>query len=300
MFLIVKDNDKIFVALEGSDSVLASMYASLKEEYKEIDLEIVFNRPICKIERNLIRFVDFLKGKGEERKVEVKREPAVETIVMNETRSSKANNINIDRKENLKEDEKENTLVLEEVPKRREEIKLEVEDVKPSSRREEIQIEEVEVKPVETEKEGIQIEEVEPVVVKRVDPAERALERIREQQRQEGLPKLENKVNTLEYRKYLENFMKLGFTASVLSKKVADINDRDLKGKMNELCGVVMTRVESYEEKFRQAGLTTAQIHTFRMEALREVKKYRDSSYEEVFKYLRKLYELSEDLIKEL
>ena len=36
------------------------------------------------------------------------------------------------------------------------------------------------------------------------------------------------------------------------------------------------------------------------MEALREVKKYRDSAYEEVYKYLRKLYELSEDLIKEL
>lgn len=297
MFLIVKDdNEKIFVALEGSDSVLASMYASLKEEYKEIDLEIVFSRPICKIERNIVRFVDLLKGNGKDKKVEVKRESRVETIVMNETRSNKANNVNIDRKENIGE----NTLVLEEAPKKRRSIQLDVEEVKPISKREEIQIEEVEVKPIATEKESIEIEEVEPVVVRRVDPAERALERIREQQRQEGLPKLENKVNTLEYRKYLENFMKLGFTASVLSKKVADINDRELKGKMNELCNVVMARVENYEEKFREAGLTTAQIHTFRMEALREVKKYRDSAYEEVYKYLRKLYELSEDLIKEL
>lgn len=68
MFLIVKDdNEKIFVALEGSDSVLASMYASLKEEYKEINLEIVFSRPICKIERNIVRFVDLLKGNGEDK-----------------------------------------------------------------------------------------------------------------------------------------------------------------------------------------------------------------------------------------
>lgn len=301
MFLILKNSNKIFLALECSDSVVSSMYASLKEEYKDIELDIVFDRPSCKIERNLVRFINLLNG---EEKAEVVATPInsnvikspVNTIEREESKITKANNIDIDVKDAV---EKEPIEIEIEEPKPvvRERMKIEIEEPKLTMK-ESMEIEIEEVKP--QVKEEIQIEEVEPVVVKRVDPAERALEKIREQQRQEGLPKLENKVNTLEYRKYLENFMKLGFAASVLNKKADDISDRELKSKMNDICNNVMKRVETYEERFRAAGLTTAQIHTFRMEALREVKKYRDSSYEEVFKYLRRLYDLSEELIKEL
>lgn len=301
MFLILKNSNKIFLALECSDSVVSSMYASLKEEYKDIELDIVFDRPSCKIERNLVRFINLLNG---EEKAEVVStsinsnviKSPVNTLEREESKITKANNIDIDVKDAV---EKEAIEIEIEEPKPvvRERMKIEIEEPKLTMK-ESMEIEIEEVKP--QVKEEIQIEEVEPVVVKRVDPAERALEKIREQQRQEGLPKLENKVNTLEYRKYLENFMKLGFAASVLNKKADDISDRELKSKMNDICNNVMKRVETYEERFRAAGLTTAQIHTFRMEALREVKKYRDSSYEEVFKYLRRLYDLSEELIKEL
>lgn len=301
MFLILKNSNKIFLALECSDSVVSSMYASLKEEYKDIELDIVFDRPSCKIERNLVRFINLLNG---EEKAEVVAtsinsnviKSPVNTLEREESKITKANNIDIDVKDAV---EKEAIEIEIEEPKPvvRERMKIEIEEPKLTMK-ESMEIEIEEVKP--QVKEEIQIEEVEPVVVKRVDPAERALEKIREQQRQEGLPKLENKVNTLEYRKYLENFMKLGFAASVLNKKADDISDRELKSKMNDICNNVMKRVETYEERFRAAGLTTAQIHTFRMEALREVKKYRDSSYEEVFKYLRRLYDLSEELIKEL
>lgn len=314
MFLILKNSDKIFLALEGSDSVVSSMYASLKEEYKDIELDIAFDRPSCKIERNLVRFINLLNG-GENVEVSATSinsniiKNTVKTIEREESKITKANNIDIDVKGAVEEESIE---IEEPKPVVRERMKIEIEEPKPVVResmkieieepklamKESMEIEIEEVKP--QVKEEIQIEEVEPVVVKRVDPAERALEKIREQQRQEGLPKLENKVNTLEYRKYLENFMKLGFAASVLSKKADDLSDRELKAKMNDICNNVMKRVEHYEERFRAAGLTTAQIHTFRMEALREVKKYRDSSYEEVFKYLRKLYDLSEELIKEL
>ncbi|MGL5616224.1 MAG: hypothetical protein ACRDD2_08360, partial [Sarcina sp.] len=295
MFLLVKNKEEICIALESTEAVVSVLFASLKEEYNGIELDITFNSPNCKIEKNIVRFINLLNGDSQGEKA---TREEIQLDSTNEENTLEANSINIDNEEEIKvEEEKtseEDSLIeIEEVEAPSIEIEEKpsieiVEEVKEASK--------VIEEPKEVEE--IEIEEVKPVVVKRVDPAERALEKIREQQREEGLPKLDNKVNTLEYRRHLENFMKLGFTASVLSKKGNDINDREIKGKIAELYQMSMKRVENYEEQFRKIGLTTAQIHTFRMEALREVKKYRDSSYEEVYKYLRKLYTLSEDLIK--
>lgn len=296
MFLLVKNKEEICIALESTEAVVSVLFASLKEEYNGIELDITFNSPNCKIEKNIVRFINLLNGDSQGEKTTTEE---IQLENTNEENTLESNSINIDKQEEIKVEEKpleEDSLIeIEEVEAPSIEIEEKpsieiVEEVKEDSK--------VIEEPKETEE--IEIEEVKPVVVKRIDPAERALEKIREQQREEGLPKLDNKVNTLEYRRHLENFMKLGFTASVLSKKGNDINDREIKGKIAELYQMSMKRVENYEEQFRKIGLTTAQIHTFRMEALREVKKYRDSSYEEVYKYLRKLYTLSEDLIKEL
>lgn len=290
MFLVLKNEGQVFAALESSDAVLGVMYASLKEEYKDIELDILFSKPNCIIEKNLIRFINMLhNGPSEEITLSEDKKEEILEQKKNEIKVEETNNIKIDEENSRVIKEKENTIEIEDIKAEKENI-IEIEEVKKPK-------ETIEIEPV---RETIEIEEVPPVVVRRVDPAERALEKIKAQQREEGLPKLDNKVNTLEYRKYLENFMKLGFAANTLSKKAADINDKEIRNKLEELSNAAMKRVENYEEKFREIGLTTAQIHTFRMEALREIKKYRDSAYEEVYKYLRKLYDLSEELIKEL
>ena len=45
MFLIIKKSSKLIMGLEAADATLAAMYASIKEAYKDLDVDIQFNEP---------------------------------------------------------------------------------------------------------------------------------------------------------------------------------------------------------------------------------------------------------------
>ena len=132
-------------------------------------------------------------------------------------------------------------------------------------------------------------------------PGDRLMESIKEQQKNEGLLTLDDdKVNTLAYKEHLVNYMKLGFACNMLMKKANECNDTAERAKLFSFTEVVQKRTDEFEAKFKEIGLTTGQIFTFRMEVLRDVRKYKDDSMKEICDYINRLYSESDRLIENL
>ncbi|MGL4742145.1 MAG: hypothetical protein ACRC41_15315 [Sarcina sp.] len=298
MFLSIKKGDSLVLVLEASDAVVAHMYAALRESYDDLTLNLSFNRPIGVVYTNVVEIIREL-------------EKAAGVVY--------ADSIQYENSSELVEDEIIINGIDEEIAQIEEALHIEnIDDTEiteeieePISFEEEAETVTIEENPIIEEKEEeIQIEEhvvdkpvVEEVQVKKAPMSsnDRMLEAIKEQQRNEPLLELEgDKVNTLVYREHLLNYMKLGFTTNMLKKKVKECNDTAEQARLFTFCDKVERRTEEYEAKFKKIGLTTAQIHTFRMEVIREVKKYADDSIREVCEYLNSLYSLSDKLMENL
>lgn len=298
MFLVIKKGLNI-LALDAADATIAAMYASIKEEYKDLNVDIQFTEPNCEIIINLIKFIkkvdqvfyanENILEKNSDEFVEEKIELDEEnSLILEEVK----NEISI-----IEDALEESSLILEEINKNDEELEcIEVEDITNK-------IEPI-VEEVENTIKEVQVEEAAPVVEEKkvkVSPADRMMEALKEEQKNAGLPELENdKINTLSYKEYLLNYMKMGFASNILKKKARDCKDVAEQARYNAFCEAVDTRTEDYEMTFKKIGLTSGQVHTFRMEVLREVKKYSDDSIREIYEYLNKLYQLSTKLINEI
>lgn len=294
MFLIIKKSSKLIMGLEAADATLAAMYASIKEVYKDLEVDIQFNEPDCMIISNLVEFVrrmDIISDNLDELDIESndldldltdEDDIAIEQVIEDES-------------DIYMEDESEGIEY---------DIDLDSSDIEYSYDEDETSVEDtIEMEVEETHEEPVEEvvpeEPAEEVVVRRAtSPADRMMEELKLAQKNEGLPELEgNKLNTLAYKEYLLNYMKMGFAANILKKKAKDIKDSSEQLKVLGFCNQVEKRTDEYEKIFKEIGLTTSQVHTFRMEVLREVKKYSDDSIREICDYLNSLYKMSEELI---
>lgn len=295
MFLSIKKGDSLVLVLEASDAVVAHMYAALRESYDGLTLNVSFNRPIGVVYTNIVEIVRELeKAAGvvyaDSNRYDVASEAQEDDMIINSIDEEIAkmeealHTENIDDTEITEEieepisfeDEADETLTIEESPIIEENVEKE----------------EIIDKPV--------VEEV-PVKKPPMSSNDKMLEAIKEQQRNEPLLELEgDKINTLVYKEHLLNYMKLGFTTNMLKKKVKECNDTAEQARLFTFCDKVEKRTEEYEIGFKKIGLTTAQIHTFRMEVIREVKKYAEDSIREVCEYLNSLYSLSDKLMEDL
>lgn len=294
MFLIIKKSSKLIMGLEAADATLAAMYASIKEVYKDLEVDIQFNEPDCMIISNLVEFVrrmdtisdnlDELDIESNELDLDLTDEDdiAIEQVIEDES--------DIYIEDESGDIEYDIDLDNSEIEYSYDEDETSVEDTI------EMEVEETQEEPV---KEVVPEEPAEEVVVRRAtSPADRMMEELKLAQKNEGLPELEgNKLNTLAYKEYLLNYMKMGFAANILKKKAKDIKDSSEQLKVLGFCNQVEKRTDEYEKIFKEIGLTTSQVHTFRMEVLREVKKYSDDSIREICDYLNGLYKMSEELI---
>lgn len=298
MFLSVKKGTSI-IGLEATDAVLAVVYASIKEEYNNVELDLTFERPNSKIVNNLVQFVREL-----------------DNILNVNQEESYSNHIEVhngveesplDTNENISLEMEENSIAIDVSIEDEEEIE-EVSEILNFEDVENIQLTDNESSHLEIIEEVTEVEEnvveevvTEPVAKKIDSPAERMMESLKEEQKNEGIIDLEgDKLNTLAYKDHLVNYMKLGFASNLLMKKAQECNDTAEKSKLFTYCEAIEKRTDEFEMKFKEIGLTTGQIHTFRMEVLREVRKYRNDSIREVCEYVNKLYNESDSLIKNL
>ncbi|MGL4452015.1 MAG: hypothetical protein ACRCTZ_12565 [Sarcina sp.] len=319
MFLIVKKSTSVMLCLEASEATLATVYASIKEEYKNLELELEFNKPEMKVFYNIVSFIREL-----DRVVNYSND-------INEE-DSKIENLSLDlistQEKELKEIETEiEKEIKEELEKIETEIEVEeieltnnIEDLILSDdeieepidfeEKEEVALTQEEVSEQVVKAEEISIEEPlvkeeqkEETIMPKVPntPGDRMMESLKEQQKNEGLLELEDdKVNTLAYKEHLINYMKLGFATSLLKKKIKESNDTAEQSRLYNFSEKIEKRTDEYELKFKEIGLTTGQVHTFRMEVLRDIRKYQDDSIREICDYINKLYALSENLILNL
>lgn len=304
MFLVIKKGLDI-LALDAAEATIATMYASVKEEYNDLDVDIQFMEPNCEIVCNLINFIrkiDIMIYGGQE----ITKENQVEEECLEFIESE----IDLDDDVLTFEEIEEEGITKEEIL---EEGILSLELNEESEREysvEAIQTPEIKIE-IEEEPEIIEekieetlMEELSPKIEERkakASPADRMMEALKEEQKNAGLPQLEDdKINTLAYKDYLLNYMKMGFACNILKKKAKECKDVAEQARYNAFCEAVDTRTEDYEITFKEIGLTSGQVHTFRMEVLREVKKYSDDSIREIYEYLNKLYQLSTKLINEI
>ncbi|MGL4991847.1 MAG: hypothetical protein ACRC57_11900 [Sarcina sp.] len=285
MFLLIKKGNEIIAGLESSDAVIAAMYASIKEEYNEIELEIAFENTKVVTTKNILKFI---------KEIDKLNLDTVEINGINSAEEIAYSNFSSDDNEDIEETSN---------------IEIEVDD---NHEEEGIQYEIEEPLNFEEEAESKEIEIEEPVTVKiekpvehngnsGIDRTEKMMENLKQEQKNEGIIDLENdKVNTLVYKEHLMTYMKLGFASNLLMKKAQDCNDTAERARLYTYCEAIDKRTEEFELGFKRIGLTTGQIHTFRMEVLREVRKYRNDTIKEVCDYVNKLYSISDDLIKTL
>lgn len=318
MFLIVKKGTSI-LCLHAAEAALATVYASIKEEYKNLELELVFKKPEMEVFYNIVSFIreiDRIVGYTSEANEEdseiasveldlgnTKVEEISEELEIIETSVAQEVEEPLDIEESIEEielstdteelifsdDEIEEPIDFEE---REEVVVVTQESVIPQ---ENITVEEPAAEIVK--------EEIQEIVIPKVPntPGDRMMESLKEQQKNEGLLELEDdKVNTLAYKEHLINYMKLGFATSLLKKKVRDCNDTAEQSRLYNFCENIEKRTDEYELRFKEIGLTTGQVHTFRMEVLRDIRKYQDDSIKEICDYINKLYGLSENLISNL
>ena len=293
MFLIVRNSMSV-LCLEAAEATLATVYASINEEYDNVELELVFNKPEVKVFHNIVSFIReldkiaFVSSNINEEELmidnvelDIKSTPTVE--VKTEVVDLNEESLNIGEIELENEAEE---LILSE---------NEIEE--PINFEEEEKVITIEEPVVEVKEEVI-----EPVVPKVPNtPGDKMMESLKEQQKNEGLLELEgNKVNTLAYREHLVNYMKLGFACSLLKKKIKDCKDTSEQSRLYNFCEKMDGRTEEYEFKFKEIGLTSGQVGTFRMEVLRDIRKYQDDSIRDLCEYINKLYVLSDNLIKNL
>lgn len=318
MFLIVKKGTSV-LCLHAAEAALATVYASIKEEYKNLELELVFKKPEVEVFYNIVSFIreiDRIVGYTSEANEEdseivsvaldlgnTKVEEISEELEIIETSVAQEVEEPLDIEESIEEielstdteelifsdDEIEEPIDFEE---REEVVVVTQESVIPQ---ENITVEEPAAEIVK--------EEIQEIVIPKVPntPGDRMMESLKEQQKNEGLLELEDdKVNTLAYKEHLINYMKLGFATSLLKKKVRDCNDTAEQSRLYNFCENIEKRTDEYELRFKEIGLTTGQVHTFRMEVLRDIRKYQDDSIKEICDYINKLYGLSENLISNL
>lgn len=289
MFLIVRNSMSV-LCLEAAEATLATVYASINEEYDNVELELVFDKPDIKVFHNIVGFIRELdkiafvssnineeESKIDNVELEIESTPTVEMIDLNEE--------SLDIEEIELENEAEELILSEN----------EIEE--PINFEEEEKVITIEESVVEVKEEVI-----EPVVPKVPNtPGDKMMESLKEQQKNEGLLELEgDKVNTLAYREHLVNYMKLGFACSLLKKKIKDCKDTSEQSRLYNFCEKMDVRTEEYESKFKAIGLTSGQVGTFRMEVLRDIRKYQDDSIRDLCEYINKLYVLSDNLIKNL
>ena len=295
MFLIIKKSSKLIMGLEAADATLAAMYASIKEAYKDLDVDIQFNEPDCMIISNLVEFVRKMDSISENLE-ELNMESNDLDLDLDEDDDIAIEQVIEDDSDIYMEDESEDIDYNIDLDSSDIEYSYDDEDETSVEDTIEMEVEETQEEPV---KEVVPEEPAEEVVVRRAtSPADRMMEELKLAQKNEGLPELEgNKLNTLAYKEYLLNYMKMGFAANILKKKAKDIKDSSEQLKVLGFCNQVEKRTDEYEKIFKEIGLTTSQVHTFRMEVLREVKKYSDDSIREICDYLNSLYKISEELI---
>lgn len=293
MFLLVKKGTSIIMGLQSTESVLAAVYASIREEYNDLELDLDFNRPNVNVFTNVVRFIkeldkvtcddsdNILYGKEEELEACQSKEDFDDIILDSDDYNQ--DNIDLELSQN---DILENTEISE--PLDFEEMLDDITDEKL-----------VESNSIIVDEEAVVLEKL--AVKPANSPGERLMESLKEEQKNEGIIDLEgDKVNTLVYRDHLINYMKLGFASNLLMKKAQDCNDTAEKARLFTYCEALDKRTDEFELKFKEIGLTTGQIHTFRMEVLREVRKYRNDSVREVCDYVNKLYATSDDLLTTL
>ena len=292
MFLIIKKSANLIMGLEAADATIAAMYASIKEVYKDLEVDIQFNEPDCMIISNLVEFVRQMDSISENLE-ELDMESNDLDLDLDDEDDIAIQEVNEDELDIYMEDGSEDIAY---------DIDLDNSDIEYDYDENETSVEEtiemeVEETPEENVEEEVLEEPVEEVVVRRAtSPADRMMEELKLAQKNEGLPELEgNKLNTLAYKEYLLNYMKMGFAANILKKKAKDIKDSSEQLKVLGFCNQVEKRTDEYEKIFKEIGLTTSQVHTFRMEVLREVKKYSDDSVREMCDYLNSLYKASEE-----
>ena len=288
MFLIVKNSTNA-LCLEAAEATLATVYASIKEEYNNLELELVFNKPEIKVFHNIVSFIRELDK--------------ITSVINNETVEE-----DLDIESVITETEV--ATEIEEEPTQIEEIELETEELilsdseieEPIDFTEEedgLIIEEPVIEIEEEVKEEVVVERVVPKVPN--TPGDRMMETLKEQQKNEGLLELEgDKVNTLAYKEHLVNYMKLGFASSLLKKKIKECKDTAEQSRLYNFCDKMEKRTDEYENKFKEIGLTSGQVGTFRMEVLRDIRKYQDDSIRDLCEYINKLYVLSDNLIQNL
>lgn len=287
MFLLIKNGNEIIAGLESSDAVIATMYASIKEEYNHLDLDVVFENTKVVTTKNILKFIkeiDKLNLDTVEVNDEVNEINDNEEITYNNFSSDDNNEI------------EESSNIEIEVNDNQEEDSIQYEIEEPLSFEEEAENNQIEIEePIKVEK------PVEDKENSKVDKTEKMMENLKQEQKNEGIIDLENdKVNTLVYKEHLMTYMKLGFASNLLMKKAQDCNDTAERARLYTYCEAIDRRTEEFELAFKRIGLTTGQIHTFRMEVLREVRKYRNDTIKEVCDYVNKLYSVSDDLIKTL
>ena len=290
MFLIIKKSSKLIMGLEAADATLAAMYASIKEAYKDLDVDIQFNEPDCMIISNLVEFVRKMDSISENLE-ELNMESNDLDLDLDEDDDIAIEQVIEDDSDIYMEDESEDIDYN---------IDLDSSDIEYSyDDEDETSVEDtIEMEVEETQEEPVKEVVPEEPVRRATSPADRMMEELKLAQKNEGLPELEgNKLNTLAYKEYLLNYMKMGFAANILKKKAKDIKDSSEQLKVLGFCNQVEKRTDEYEKIFKEIGLTTSQVHTFRMEVLREVKKYSDDSIREICDYLNSLYKISEELI---
>ncbi|MGL5820550.1 MAG: hypothetical protein ACRCYE_02825 [Sarcina sp.] len=303
MFLSIKKGDSLVLVLEASDAVVAHMYAALRESYDGLTLNLSFNRPIGVVYTNVVEIIRELeKAAGVIYSDSAQYESSSEVIedekIINDINEEIAQIEEALHNENI--DDIEITEEIEEPISFEEETETVTIEEAPIIEKEEEEVIEIEESQIEENLDKPNTEEA-PVKKAPMSSNDKMLEAIKEQQRNEPLLELEgDKVNTLVYREHLLNYMKLGFTTNMLKKKVKECNDTAEQARLFTFCDKVEKRTEEYEAKFKKIGLTTAQIHTFRMEVIREVKKYADDSIREVCEYLNSLYSLSDKLMENL
>ncbi|MGL4762615.1 MAG: hypothetical protein ACRC6T_06840 [Sarcina sp.] len=302
MFLTVKKGTSTLLCLEAAEATLATVYASINEQYKNLELEVVFNKPEGKVFYNIISFVRELDKMVSLNSYSQEEDTKIESIEL--AVEEKIEEIEVI----LEEEIEELTLVEEPVEFALTEdsedlVLLEEEIEEPINFLEEETELVIEETPIIAQEPKVEVKEVKEIEVPKVPntPGDKMMESLKEQQKTEGLLELEgDKVNTLAYREHLINYMKLGFASSMLKKKVKDCNDTSEQSKLLNFCENVDKRTEEYEMKFKEIGLTTGQVYTFRMEVLRDIRKYQDDSIRQICDYINKLYALSDSLIVNL
>ena len=320
MFLLVKSTSSV-IGLESSEAVLATMYASIREQYNELELELSFEKPNVKVFKNLFLFINELNKVVTEDESNIKyavndyehigynneedfSDTEIEEITLGREEEEESIEIQDFEEVEISDDEVIETLDFEALEESKETISIDLSQ--------EIAIEEIKVKVKENLieepiiKEEVKVEREiikEEIKVPKVPntPGDRLMESIKEQQKNEGLLTLDDdKVNTLAYKEHLVNYMKLGFACNMLMKKANECNDTAERAKLFSFTEAVQKRTDEFEARFKEIGLTTGQIFTFRMEVLRDVRKYKDDSMKEICDYINRLYSESDILIENL